>query len=57
MEIVKKCTLYRVPEPIRLADKISRRLVKIYENNEFKEFDVEKYVEDHRSELHSTIDN
>ena len=57
LEIVKKCTLYRVPEPIRLADKISRRLLKLYENNEFLEFDVEKYVEDHRSELHSAIDN
>ncbi|CAG9319571.1 ENDOV [Blepharisma stoltei] len=28
LEIVKQCCLYRVPEPIRLADKLSRKMVK-----------------------------
>lgn len=27
LEIVKRCCLFRVPEPIRLADKLSRRMV------------------------------
>ncbi len=57
LEVFNKCTVFRVPEPIRLADKISRRIVKIYEDNGFKEFDVEKFAKEHREELHFELDN
>ena len=57
LEVFNKCTVFRVPEPIRLADKISRRIVKIYEDNGFKEFDVEKFAKEYREELHFELDN
>ena len=57
LEVFNKCTVFRVPEPIRFADKMSRRIVKYYEDNGFKEFDVEKYAKEHREELHYELDN
>jgi deoxyinosine 3'endonuclease (endonuclease V) len=57
LEVFNKCTIFRVPEPIRLADKMSRRIVKYYEDCGFKEFDIEKYVKEHREELHFELDN
>ena len=36
LTIVKNLTKYRVPEPIRLADKRSRFLIRDYETNPYK---------------------
>jgi deoxyinosine 3'endonuclease (endonuclease V) len=43
LDVVKKCTKYRVPEPVRIADKRSRALIKEFEKTR-KVFDIEEYL-------------
>jgi len=52
IELFKHTTKFRVPEPIRFADKISRRLIEEYENRGFKKFDVDDYLTKNKSKLH-----
>jgi deoxyinosine 3'endonuclease (endonuclease V) len=43
LNIVKKTTMYRVPEPIRIADKRSRAIIREYEKRK-QTFDIEEYL-------------
>ena len=51
VELFKYTTKYRVPEPIRLADKIGRRLIEEYEKTGNK-FDVDDFLSKNKSKLH-----
>jgi endonuclease V len=44
INLVIKCCLYRVPEPIRIADKKSRRIIKEFEKVK-QIFEIDKYLE------------
>ena len=59
LEIVKMCCYYRVPEPTRLADKISRRLIKAYQNfvNKYpnKKFNLKKYFHKNFNYIHNKL--
>ena len=56
IKIVKDCIVFRVPEPIRIADKISRKLLSFWEHKNFEKFDIQKYVQDHHEELYSNLE-
>ena len=43
LEVVKMCCYYKEPEPIRLADKITRRLIKAYQNFVYRFRKVRNY--------------
>lgn len=59
LKIVKKTCIYRIPEPIRLSDKISRRL--IYARKNFlekfpnKKWDLKKYLKDKNKYIHEKL--
>jgi deoxyinosine 3'endonuclease (endonuclease V) len=61
LKIVQITTMHRIPQPIRLSDKISRRLIVEYENfinkNPGKEWDLKKYLKDNYDKLHSDLDD
>ena len=59
LKIVQNTILHRVPQPIRLSDKVSRRLITAYENfiekNNGNEFDVKSYFEKNYDVLHADL--
>ena len=61
LKIVKKSIIHRVPQPIRLSDKISRRLIERYEvfinKNPGKEWDLKGYLKEKYNSLHSNLDD
>ena len=61
LKIVKKSIVHRVPQPIRLSDKVSRRLIENYEvfinKNPDKEWDLKGYLKEHHNSLHSNLDD
>lgn len=48
IDVVKMTTKHRVPEPIRLADKISRKILAEYERKNFVQFSIEDWLKDHK---------
>lgn len=60
LEVVKMCCLYKEPEPIRLADKITRRLIRAYQKFEYKypkrKWSLKKYFNDNYEYIHSNLD-
>ena len=57
IEVVKMTTKHRVPEPIRLADKISRRIVAEYEKRNFMPFFIEDWLEEHHDDLYNPLED
>ena len=59
LQIAKKACIYRVPEPIRLSDKISRRLVWGYktfkENHPNKKWNLKKYLTEKYDYIHGKL--
>ena len=59
LRIVKKTCIYRIPEPIRLADKISRRLIFARENyiNKFHKnnWDLKRYLKEKNKYIHGKL--
>lgn len=59
LKIAKYTCKSRIPEPIRLSDKISRRLVyaklKFHENRPNKEWDLKRYLKEKHSYIHSNL--
>ena len=59
LQIVKKTCIYRVPEPIRLSDKISRRLVWGYktfkDKHPYKKWNLKKYLSDRYNYIHGKL--
>ncbi len=59
LQIAKKACIYRVPEPIRLSDKISRRLVWGYKTfkDKFphKNWNLKKYLNDKYNYIHGKL--
>ena len=56
INVVKLMTMYRVPEPVRLADKISRKLLAEYERRKFTKFDIETYIKQNKHKLFDDLD-
>ena len=60
LRVAKMCCYYKEPEPIRLADKITRRLIKAYQNfiynNPKKKWDLKKYFNNNFKYIHSKLD-
>ena len=59
LEVVKMCCYYKEPEPIRLADKITRRLIKAYQNFVYrfsnKEWDLKRYFNENFDYIHNKL--
>ena len=59
LEVVKMCCYYKEPEPIRLADKITRRLIKAYQNFvegfPYKEWDLKRYYNENFDYIHNKL--
>lgn len=59
LKITKKTCIYRVPEPIRLSDKISRRLIYAYQRfidrNQTKQWDLQKYLKEKNKYIHEKL--
>ena len=59
LEVVKMCCYYKEPEPIRLADKITRRLIKAYQNFVYrfpnKEWDLKRYFNEKFDYIHNNL--
>jgi len=59
LQIVRKTCIYRVPEPIRLSDKISRRLVWGYktfkDKHPNKNWNLNKYLSDKYNYIHGKL--
>jgi len=59
LQIVKNTCIYRVPEPIRLSDKISRRLVRGYktfkDKHPYKNWNLKKYLSDRYNYIHGKL--
>jgi len=59
LQIVKNTCIYRVPEPIRLSDKISRRLVWGYktfkDKHPYKNWNLKKYLSDRYNYIHGKL--
>ena len=59
LKIVKKSIVHRVPQPIRISDKISRRLIEKYEEfiikNPGKEWDLKTYLKENYDNLYSNL--
>ena len=60
LEVAKLCCYYKEPEPIRLADKITRRLIKAYQNFVYnhpnKKWNLKKYFNENYKYIHSKLD-
>ena len=60
LEVVKMCCYYKEPEPIRLADKITRRLIKAYQkfvyNHPNKKWNLKKYFNENNKYIHNKLD-
>lgn len=57
IEVVKHTTKHRVPEPIRLADKITRRIIAEYERRKFKPFNIEEWLQKNHDNLYSALED
>ena len=57
IEVVKHTTKHRVPEPIRLADKITRIIIAEYERRKFKPFVIEDWLQKNHDSLYSTLED
>lgn len=57
IEVVKHTTKHRVPEPIRLADKITRRIIAEYERRKFKPFNIEEWLLKNHDNLYSALED
>lgn len=59
LKIAKNTCIYRVPEPVRLSDKISRRLVKAYKNfkerHPYKNWDLQRHLKEKSNYLHGKL--
>jgi deoxyinosine 3'endonuclease (endonuclease V) len=59
LQIVKNSCIYRVPEPIRLSDKISRRLVWGYktfkDKHPYKDWNLKQYLHDKYNYIHGKL--
>jgi deoxyinosine 3'endonuclease (endonuclease V) len=59
LKIAKHACIYRVPEPIRLSDKISRRLIYAYQqfidNNPKKQWDLQRYLKEKKKYIHGKL--
>ena len=59
LKIAKYACIYRIPEPIRLSDKISRRLVYAYqkfkEKYPKKEWDLNRYLKEKYNYIHGKL--
>ena len=60
LKIAKSACIYRVPEPVRLADRISRRLIKAHktfvDKFPYKKWDLKKYLKDKNHYIHSHLE-
>lgn len=60
LKIVKKVSKFRIPEPIRLADRISRRLVfgraDFLKKNPKKTWDLEQYFDEKYDDIHNNLE-
>ena len=60
LEVVKMCCFYKEPEPIRLADLITRRLIKAYQNfidyYPNKQWNLKKYYYDNYDYIHNKLE-
>lgn len=57
IEVVKHTTKHRVPEPIRLADKITRRIISEFERKKFKPFCIEEWLQKNHESLYSDLED
>ena len=59
LEVTKMCCFYKEPEPIRLADLITRRLIKAYQKfvfkNPKKNWDLKKYFNKNFNYIHDKL--
>ena len=59
LEVTKICCKYKEPEPIRLADLITRRLIKAYQNfvyyNPNKKWNLKKYFYQKYDYIHNKL--
>ena len=59
LKIAKSACIYRVPEPIRLSDKISRRLVDAHQNfiikHPNKQWDLKRYLREKYNYIHNKL--
>ncbi len=59
LEVIKICCKYKEPEPIRLADLITRRLIKAYQNfvyyNPNKKWNLKKYFYQKYDYIHNKL--
>ena len=59
LEVVKMCCYYKEPEPIRLADKITRRLIKAYQNFVYKfpnkKWNLKRYFNEKFDYIHKKL--
>lgn len=51
LRVVEITTRHRVPEPIRIADIVSRRVVTEYEKRNFMKFDINKWILENKVKL------
>ena len=60
LEVTKLCCYYKEPEPIRLADKITRRLIQAYQKFIYKypkkKWNLKKYFNENFKFIHSKLD-
>ena len=59
LEVAKLCCYYKEPEPIRLADKITRRLIKAYQKfiykYPYKKWNLKKYFNENFNFIHNKL--
>ena len=59
LEVAKMCCYYKEPEPIRLADLITRRLIKAYQNfkkyNPYKKWSLKKYYNENYRYIYDNL--
>ena len=59
LEVAKLCCYYKEPEPIRLADKITRRLIKAYQKFTYKyplkKWNLKKYFNENFNFIHNKL--
>ena len=59
LEVAKMCCYYKEPEPIRLADLITRRLIKAYQkfayNHPNKKWSLKKYYDENYKYIHNKL--
>lgn len=53
VEIVKKFTKYRIPEPIRVSDLTTREILREYERLKYNKFDIEKFLKSYKRSIYT----